>query len=64
MGREKLSYLCGRTKSLFHTIMYQKKKKKEKGNFRWTRDFEKAKQNTKNIYDLVWQDSRGQVAQC
>ena len=30
MGREKLSYLCGRTKSLFHTIMYQKKKKKRK----------------------------------
>lgn len=28
MVREKLSYLCGRIKSLFHTIMYQKKKKK------------------------------------
>ena len=26
-GERKLSYLCGRTKSLFHTIMYQKKKK-------------------------------------
>ena len=30
MVREKLSYLCGRTKSLFHTIMYQKKKRKKK----------------------------------